>query len=361
MRFSFIVPFHSNLSCLAQCLAALTPLPAESEIIVAADGATEDCRPLAAAHGAQVIAVDGPRGPAVARNAAAAIARGEIFVFVDADVVVSRSGLERLAEIFERQPRTAAAFGAYDEHPAEPGFMSQYKNLSHSFIHQSSATRARTFWAGFGAVRRDAFHMVGGFDERFDRPSVEDIDFGYRLTRRGHTVILDPALAARHLKRWTIRSVVTTDVLHRGIPWTQLILRYRALRNDLNLRLEHQCSIVLAYLALASLVLARRDPRLLVCLPLVVVGLTLLNHRYYRFFYRKRGASFAVRVWVLHGLHHLYNGLAFAAGVVLFTGARYLGLRLPGALAVSSWSSVLSRSVPVRPASAWSADPAAIN
>jgi GT2 family glycosyltransferase len=358
MRFSFVVPFHADLGCLAQCLSALDPLPPESEVIVVADGATEDCRPLVARHGARVVSIEGPQGPAVARNTAAAVARGEILVFVDADVVVSRAGLRRLAAIFRKRPRVAAAFGAYDEHPTEPGFISQYKNLSHSFIHQSSAHNARTFWAGFGAVRRDAFHAIGGFDERFNRPSVEDIDFGYRLTDAGYQVMLDSRLAARHLKRWTLRSVITTDIFDRGIPWTQLILRYGAMRDDMNLRIEHRFSIVLAYLALASVALARIDPLLLANLPLIVAGLTLLNHRYYRFFYRKRGSLFTARVWALHGLHHLYNGVAFAAGVTLFA-TRGLGLRLPGALPVDAWSTELSRSA-AKPA-VWSPDPAAIN
>jgi uncharacterized RDD family membrane protein YckC len=77
-------------------------------------------------------------------------------------------------------------------------------------------------------------------------------------------------------------------------------------------------------------------------LPLLI-GATVLNRRYYRFFYDKRGATFAVRVWLLHLLHHLYNGFSFAAGAVLFLAARYLGLRLPGALAVDAWTTAHSR------------------
>jgi len=335
--FSFIVPFHRGLRTLDRCLDALMPLPSGSELIVAADGAVEDCSPLASTRGLRVVDVPGPSGPAIARNAGAAAATGDVLVFVDADVAVSRAGLRRLARVFTEQPRIAAVFGAYDEAPSDPGFMSQYRNLSHSFVHHASTADAHTFWAGFGAVRRDAFCAVGGFDGRFERPSVEDIDFGYRLTAAGYRVLLDPSLSATHMKRWTVRSAIASDVRDRGVPWTQLIWRYGALRNDLNLRGEYRWSVVLAYLALLMVALAVYDRRALAVLPLVAAGLTVLNHRYYRFFYLRRGAWFAARVWVLHAVQHLCNGVSFAAGTALFVAARYLGVRLPGALATDAW------------------------
>jgi GT2 family glycosyltransferase len=344
-RFSFIIPFHSDLASLARCLGALQRLPPASEVIIAADGARDDCRPLASVHGARVIAVDGPaglpraksRGPAVARNAGAAQATGDVLVFVDADVVVSQDGLTRMAHTFREQPATAAVFGAYDEEPADPGFMSQYKNLAHSFIHRSSATTARTFWAGFGAVRREAFHAVGGFDERFARPSVEDIDFGYRLTNAGFTVVLDPALSACHLKRWTVHSAIASDVFDRGIPWTQLILKYGARADHLNVRAEHRWSVVAAYMALLAMVLGSYDSRFLPSAAVSLAVLTGLNRDYYFFFYRRRGVAFAARAWLLHLLTHWYNGLSFATGIVLYGSARYLRLRLPGCLPTDSW------------------------
>lgn len=335
---SFVVPFHRDLSCLSRCLTALDPLPPDSELIIAADGAVDDCREIAARHRARIVNVQKRSGPAVARNVAASVAAGDVLVFVDADVVVSRTGLARIASIFHDQPQIAAVFGSYDDEPADPGFMSQYKNLSHSFIHRSSARRARTFWAGFGAIRRDVFANVGGFDERFGRPSVEDIDLGYRLNDAGYEVLLDPTLSACHLKRWTARSVIVSDIRDRGIPWTQLVLRYGVLSNDLNLRLEHRWSVLLAYLALVSSVLGFFDWRFLVVLAMLLAGLTLINQRYFRFFYRKRGAAFTARVWFVHAFHHLYNGVSVAAGTALFVAARYLGLKLPGALSPSCWS-----------------------
>lgn len=343
MRLSFIVPFHRGLESLSRCLAALDARPPGSELIVAADGARDDCRPLAAAHGARVVEVDGPSGPAVARNAAAGIADGDVLVFVDADVVVSEAALARLPRLFVEGPGTAAVFGTYDEHPADRGFVSQYKNLSHAFIHRSSSPKARTFWAGFGAVRREAFRSVGGFDEGFERPSVEDIDLGYRLTRAGYEVTLDATLTACHLKRWTLGSTIASDVRDRGVPWTQLILRYGAMADDLNLSVEHRWSIVLAYAALAAAVLAEFDSRLALGALAALVALTLVNRRYYGFLYRMRGGSFAARAWLLHALHHLYNGLSFAAGAALFATARYGGIRLPGALPVDPWTAAHGR------------------
>jgi GT2 family glycosyltransferase len=347
LRFSFIVPFHRGLSDLSKCLRGLDRLPAGSELIVVTDGAVDDCRPLARTHGARVISLGKRSGPAVARNAGAAAATGDVLVFVDADVVVSSAGVARAARIFAERPRMAAAFGCYDELPAVRSFMSQYKNLSHSYIHRTANTDARTFWAGFGAVRRTAFNAVGGFDERFERPSVEDIDLGYRLTAAGYSIVVDPMLLACHLKEWTFLSAIATDVRDRGIPWTQLICRYGALADDLNVRNEYRWSVVFAYLLLLAVMMSPFDWRHLAGIPISIAAITVLNGRYYQFFRRRRGWAFTVRVWVIHFLQHLCNGVSFAAGALLFFSARFLRVRLPGALATESWTGAFPRTASV--------------
>jgi cellulose synthase/poly-beta-1,6-N-acetylglucosamine synthase-like glycosyltransferase len=342
-RLSFIVPFHRGVAMLERCLAGLAPLPTGAELFIAADGAMEDCHRLANDYGAQVIDIDGPVGPAAARNQAAARATGDVLVFVDADVVPSRPAIDRLERIFTERPGIAAAFGAYDEHPADAGFTSQFKNLSHCFVNKTAASKARTFWAGFGAVRRQAFLDVGGFDERFRRPAVEDIDLGYRLSERGHQILLDASLSACHLKRWTIRSAIVSDVRDRGVPWTQLVLRYGALTDDLNLRVDNRLSIVLAYAMVLALALAPFEPWLLAGLPLLAGSMTALHRRYYAFFYRKRGLVFTIGAWLLHLVHHLCNGVSFVAGSLLYICSRYCRLRLPGALAPDAWSASTAR------------------
>src|SRR5690606_27092762 len=89
MRVNIDIPFHSDLAQLRQSLPAARLSRPDAEIIVAADGAREDCRSLAQEWGASVISIDGPAGPAVARNRAAAAATGTVLVFIDADVVAA--------------------------------------------------------------------------------------------------------------------------------------------------------------------------------------------------------------------------------------------------------------------------------
>src|SRR5689334_15395363 len=307
-----------------------------AELILVADGASENYRPLAERTAAKVVEVGGPAGPAVARNRASAVASGEVLVFVDADVIAAPDSLKGLCDLLDKEPDVAGVFGAYDLSPAEPNFMSQYKNLSHACLHELGNPEAGTFWAGLGAVRTRVFREVGGFDERFAKPSVEDIDLGYRVRKAGYRLRLDPRFRGKHLKKWTVKSSILIDIRARGIPWTQLIHRYGALTNDLNTRHELRWSVVLAYVLVLALVATPWFPWAAIAAALSLLILILLSRGYYAWFLARRGLWFTARVIPAHILYHLCNGVSFVAGTLLHIGTR-LGLHLPGALPESSW------------------------
>lgn len=84
--------------------------------------------------------------------------------------------VDRVAMVFKREPDIAALFGSYDDNPGETTFLSQYRNLLHHFVHQQGCEDASTFWAGCGAIRREVFLSIGGFDEGYVRPAIEDIE-----------------------------------------------------------------------------------------------------------------------------------------------------------------------------------------
>jgi GT2 family glycosyltransferase len=262
----------------------------------------------------EVVVVDGPRGlsAAGARNAGAARVSGDVVVFVDADVVVHPDAFTRIRKAFADAPELAAVFGAYDDSPAAPGRVSAFRNLLHHHIHHDGAGPAETFWTGLGAVRRDAFLAVGGFDEaRFPHPSVEDVDLGDRLVGRGYRILLEPAIQGTHLKRWTLRSMVWTDLVRRGVPWVALQVANRRLSSALNLGWRHRASALACVTTLAAAV-SRRTAVAGGALGAVVV----LNRSFYALLARRRGPLDAVLGVALHGLHHLVGVVAVPVGLV---------------------------------------------
>jgi Glycosyl transferase family group 2 len=251
-------------------------------------------------------------GPAALRNAGAASAEGELLVFVDSDVEVHPDALALIERRFAEDPELAGIFGSYDDDPAASGLTSRFRNLLHHHVHTSSAGEAETFWAGLGAVRREAFEAVGGFDPvRFPHPSVEDIDLGMRLRESGARLLLDPAIRGRHLKAWTTLTMVQTDFSRRGVPWVCLLLRRRQSATALNLGWRHRASAVATvFLLLAAIV---RRPRIALAGLLVVL---VLNRDLYALLARRGGAPLLLAGVPLHLLHQLTAVAASVAGLL---------------------------------------------
>ena len=230
--------------------------PGTIEVIVVDDRSTDSSAALAADAGALVLSSPRRAGPGAARNIGAEQAVGNILWFVDSDVVVQTDGPAFIQAAFE-DPSVVAIFGSYDDRPSAQNFASQYKNLIHHYYHHKGRREASTFWAGCGAVRKDAFLEVGGFDvEQFTRPSIEDIELGYRLRAAGHRIVLDPNIRGRHLKAWTLKDIIFVDIYRRALPWSRLMVQRSGLIDDLNVGMLERIRAVIACLFWLSLVAA---------------------------------------------------------------------------------------------------------
>jgi glycosyltransferase involved in cell wall biosynthesis len=309
---SVIVPVRDGAATLQASIEALLKAPGPSrELIVVDDASQDDSAAIAASLGVRVIQCPNSGGCDSARNIGEKHATGSILVFVDSDVIIQSDTLERIAQFMSANPGYSAIFGSYDSEPADPGFVSQYRNLLHHFTHQRGKSEAETFWTGLGAVRRSAFQSVG----RFRSCALGDIALGLDLSDAGFRIRLDHDLLCKHLKPWTLSTMVKTDVFLRAVPWSEMILRRGRFTNDLNTSTINRLGVAFANATLAFAIISPVVPTFAWLAALAFLATLITNSQILKQFLKERGLLFILGVVPLHFVHQLCSGVGFALGL----------------------------------------------
>lgn len=320
LKISIIIPVYNGGENFYRCLLSIQEsIYPPDEIIVVCDGSTDNSWQIAEQFEVKALQLQTQGGPARARNQGANIAQGDILFFIDADVTVHPNTVELVVQKFQLHPNLSALIGSYDDAPGANNFLSQYKNLFHHYTHQSSSAEASTFWGACGAMRRSIFQEVRGFDERYRKPCIEDIELGYRVRQNGHSIRLCKDIQVKHLKCWQTVNLLKAEIFYRALPWTTLILRSRNLEADLNLNQTNRFSVILIFCLVSSLLAGVFFGLLWLMVAIALaIGLLIINWDVYRFFYHKRGLFFTLRVIPWHWLYFFYGGAAFAWGSLAY-------------------------------------------
>lgn len=318
MLLSVVIPARDAQSTLERLFDSLRlSWRQPDEIILVDDGSQESLEPLARRYGAVYIRKQVPTGPASARNQGVDASRGEIILFLDADVSVHADTIGRLSAHFASDPAVDGVIGSYDDNPVDPGFLSRYRNLLHAWVHQNASRNASTFWGACGAIRREAFLAAGGFSESYRKPSIEDIELGCRIVNSGRKLILDRNARISHHKAWDFWRMLKTDIFDRAIPWTRLILSERRMPDDLNLRSSQRLNAVLAVLLLVMLPVTPAGPNYLVSWLAVLGAYLTRNWPFYSYLASNQGLLFALRAVPVHWLYFVYSCVGFGIGVMV--------------------------------------------
>ena len=316
---SVIVPARNAERTLPRCLDSLSAQTSEDvEVIVVDDNSTDGTAAIASRYAIKLIALPQHAGVSAARNRGAEAARAEVLLFLDADVVLAPGGMTRVIATMAR-PEVSALIGSYDADPDDPSLVSRFKNLAHHHFHQHSQSEANSFWGACGAVRRAIFLTAGGFDEkRFKLPSIEDVELGYRLRDHNARIVLDPALQVKHLKKWTLTSLIATDVGRRAIPWTLVWMDRRRGQKDLNFSYGQRVAAMVAVAMIAAFALAIVNPRFWFVLGALLVVAYWLNRGLFELLREKGGVRLAVGGFFLQQLYYLYSLFGLAVGTTIY-------------------------------------------
>jgi glycosyltransferase involved in cell wall biosynthesis len=320
-----VVPVRNGGRDFEHCLKRLRDsVEPDFELIVIDDASIDDSAAVAKRAGAIVIRNSSPQGPAAARNTGAQRARAPLIFFLDADVAVHPQTVSLALARFKADPGLSALIGSYDDAPAAPGLVSQYRNLLHHFVHQqglfdNDIRPAHTYWTGCGVIRRDLFLEFGGFDPRlYPRPAIEDIELGYRLARAGHRIVLARDVLATHFKRWTLFEMVRTDIFRRGVPWMLLIKRTGTIETDLNVKGGQKACVVLTGIAILSALASPFMPAAAFGTGFSLVAILALNRDFFEFLGRRKGFAFACSAFPLQVLYYCSCGMAVLIALALW-------------------------------------------
>lgn len=186
MKISLVIPAWNESALLPRLLDSVTVAQQrwgasgrsaeDLEVIVADNQSTDATARIAADRGCRVATVE-KRAIAAVRNGGAAIARGELLAFVDADSMIHPDTFPAIAAAMTDPRHVGGATGVSMERWSL-GIALTYA-LMLPVVWLTHFDTGVVFW------RRADFEALGGYDER--RLVAEDVDFLWRLRRLGRS------------------------------------------------------------------------------------------------------------------------------------------------------------------------------
>lgn len=167
----------------------------------------------------RIISVRRKSGPAAARNLGALNARGEILFFIDSDIIIEKDTLQKIVYAIENR---AAVTGMYARKPYLKKFFSLYHNYYAHRSQNETSNFTFMFHSSCGAIRKDVFQKINGFNEEMKKPTVEDVEFGYRLMENGYKVYFDKGIKVIHFTNYTFLKLLKS-YFHKSKDWSELL------------------------------------------------------------------------------------------------------------------------------------------
>jgi glycosyltransferase involved in cell wall biosynthesis len=195
IKYSFIIPAKNEEKYIGATIKAIKQQKGDYEIIVVDACSNDKTAKIARKLGAKVYEEKG-RGPAIARNRGARQAKGEIFVFVDADTRVSKNFLVRFEKEFSGYSGCVFRQTLYDAENAGDDF---FLDIWNTLIRTVNALGFIMTNGTCFAYRKDVFRKVNGFNAKL--LTNEDHDLARRVSKFGRFGFLNNVIVHTSKRR----------------------------------------------------------------------------------------------------------------------------------------------------------------
>ena len=318
MKISIIIPVYNSEDTLDLCLAAIFKSELKDYEVVVVDDASGDASvKIAQKYPCRLIALKENKGAAAVRNIGAGNANGDILVFVDSDVVVYPAALNQLICHLD-DPGITGAVGMYSLKNRFGNFLSQYKHMVVCFRDlMTDDVNQDSFKAAFLAIRKEAFLSLP-FDENIKRASIEDIEFGRQLIKRGFRFILDKNIQVEHVKRFGLKDYfrnqyqrscdIAMNYLTQG---SQKFYLTKTRKNSYAKAYILRAPLSVAFVFFVLLAVFLKAPLILFGSVVVFISSMMLEYRFLHFVLKERKIIFTLQCV----LFYLVDGFISSLGI----------------------------------------------
>jgi len=242
----------------------------------------------------RIIAQFQNRGSGHSRNLGAESASSDIFMFVDSDVVVPFDGVYRMTRTILERSDMLAVGAIYSGNSRELNFISDFKNMDLAYRCTLYIERLQYLGSFFMGLKRNIFQEAGGFSNTYIGSNVEDIEFGYAVTKNSARMLLDKKILVDHLKRYTVLSMLKTD-FNRIVGMMQIIKMSKGVyKAGAHAPKRYFINLLLPGLILISLPLDLKLASAWLTVALITIFI-INNFRFLKYLSKSRDFFFAVR------------------------------------------------------------------
>ena len=322
LKFSIIIPVHNAQGTLKSCLGSISSSEnRDFEVVVVDDKSTDKSVEIAKDYPCRIITLNQNKGTAFSRNTGRDNAKGEILVFIDADVVIKKDTLNIIDASFKKNEDIVAVTGLLSKECPYNDFFTRYKNLYMHYIFRQCPRFVDFLFGSIIAINKDDFLS---FNESFR--ATDDTELGQRYKELNKKILLNQELEVIHLKKYNFKEIIENDFF---VPfwWTKSFILHKGYRDIFkkrrfsHARANQLLSILVVYLIVLSLLIVCQQQIWSIRFGLLIIFL-ILNYGFFRFLYKEKGLLFLIGSVVFTFLDSLIMGLGAITGFF-----RYLILR----------------------------------
>ncbi len=299
---SIVIPTYNSSRFMPDLLESIFKQAVDNmEVIIVDDCSKDDTVEIAKKYPARVLQMEKNGGPARARNRGVKEAKGDIIFFLDSDVLVLDGTVREVKDYFEKNPSANCVIGVCATEPLNRGFVPTYMAMF-EYIHLVSAREGKVsvFAPRCGAIKKELFQRVGGYDESYKGADVEDFELARRIIKVD-SIFLDPKMLVRHQFVNNFNEAVR-NYFKRAVMWIHLFLKDRQLDNAGPTSPSNGIAAICSFLSFISLFFMPAIPAARNIFGALVIIFIISNLKWWNFMRREAGLLFAVRALFLNYL-----------------------------------------------------------